>query len=144
MIFVKIDFDLYYKGFCYFLQGYNQAVPMAHCFALGHTVFVKSVPNWHIDKKCDFYLNIETLQIKQHIFCLIFFSRDYKQSRTIILPRGKKKIVCLSVCAPFWTFHDGITLERIELEGNLLLMQDCSWPETDMIVGQLFQLKQPI
>ena len=29
--------------------------------------------------------------------------------------------VCLSVCAPFWTFYDGITLERIELEGwNLL------------------------
>ena len=27
----------------------------------------------------------------------------------------------LCVCALFWTFHDGITLERIELEGwNLL------------------------
>ena len=27
----------------------------------------------------------------------------------------------MCVCAPFWIFHDGITLERIELEGwNLL------------------------
>ena len=27
--------------------------------------------------------------------------------------------MCVSVCmcAPFWTFHDGLTLERIELEG---------------------------
>ena len=29
--------------------------------------------------------------------------------------------VCVRVRAPFWTFHDGITFERIKLEGwNLL------------------------
>ena len=33
---------------CY-QQGYNQAT--AHYFAPGHTVFVISVPNWHIEEK---------------------------------------------------------------------------------------------
>ena len=31
-------------------------VPVAHCFALGHTVFVISVPNWHNTKIVCFFL----------------------------------------------------------------------------------------
>ena len=39
--------------------------------------------------------------------------------------------VCVS--APFWTFHDGIILERIELEGWNLLQ---STPYVKLLLGQ--------
>ena len=66
-----------------------------------------------------------------------FLSAGYNTSR------GRKMLsVCLS--APFWTFHNGITFEHIELEGWNLLQSvhngNCSWDEIDMIVRLLYQL----
>ena len=37
------------------------------------------------------------------------------------------------MCAPFWTFHDGITFERIQLEGWNLLQ---STPNVKLLWGQ--------
>ena len=45
-------------------------------------------------------------------------------------------VLCL--CTIF-TFHDEITFYRFEVEGrNLLIMKNCSWDETVMIVKLLF------
>ena len=55
------------------------------------------------------------------VFCprlYIYIVADYNSSR------GRK--IMLSVCAPFWTFHNRITFERIELEG-LNLFQSTSY-----------------
>ena len=54
---------------------------------------------------------------------------DYNSSR------GWKMMssVCLSVCAPFWTFHDRIIFERIRLEGWNLLQ---STPNVKLLLGR--------